>query len=285
MKRDQHAPTVSSSPASTRLRLLDRLRADLARLEGPARAQRAGSLPLGLAAIDARLPGGGLTRGCIHEITGPPAGDAAAAGFAAVLLGRLAADGPVVWIGPRSELYGPGLLELGLDPARLIVVRARDRRGRLWALEEVLRSPGPLAGLAEIDRLDLTQSRRLQLAAEALGVTAFLLRPESALRQASAAFTRWRVQALPGEAPSKEVLPGEAPSKEALLGEPAAPRAISGAARWAPARWQVELVRARTGQTGRWGVEWHAGHWHEIPDPLALAAGPGDRPTPAARRA
>jgi len=267
MKRDQHAPAVSSSPASDRLHLLDRLRVELARLEGPARGRATGSLPLGLAAIDAWLPGGGLARGCLHEIAGPPAGDTAAAGFAAALLGRLAKGGPVVWIGPRSELYGPGLLELGLDPARLIVVRARDRRGRLWALEEVLRSPGPGAGLAEIDQLDLTASRRLQLAAEAQGVTALLLRPERALRQPSAAFTRWRIQALPADAPSGAAL------------------ATAGAGSWAPARWQVELVRARTGRPGQWVVEWRAGDWHEVPDPLALAAEPGDRPAPAARRA
>ena len=264
MKRDQHAPAVSSSPASDRLHLLDRLRVELARLEGPARGRATGSLPLGLAAIDAWLPGGGLARGCLHEIAGPPAGDTAAAGFAAALLGRLAKGGPVVWIGPRSELYGPGLLELGLDPARLIVVRARDRRGRLWALEEVLRSPGPGAGLAEIDQLDLTASRRLQLAAEAQGVTALLLRPERALRQPSAAFTRWRVQALPGDPHATQV---------------------AGTACWAPPRWQVELVRARTGRPGRWVVEWRAGDWHESPDSVALAAAPGNRPAAAARRA
>ena len=60
------------------------------------------------------------------------------------------------------------------------MVRAGPRDARLWALEEALRSPGLTAVLAEVDRLTLTQSRRLQLAAEAKGVTAFLLRPLAA---------------------------------------------------------------------------------------------------------
>ena len=144
--------------------MLERLRARLARLEAVGRSDGA-VLPLGLPGIDRALPGGGLARGCLHELCGAP-DQGAALGFAAVLLGRLMGDGGhVVWIGPRDELFGPGLAELGLAPARLIVVRARARAARLWALEEALRSPGLAAALAEVDQLTLTQSRRLQLAA------------------------------------------------------------------------------------------------------------------------
>ena len=113
-------------------------------------------LPLGLPGIDRALPGGGLTRGCLHELCGAP-DQGAALGFAAVLLGRLMAEGGhVVWIGPRDELFGPGLAELGLPPERLIVVRARPSAIRLWALEEALRSPGLAAALAEVDQLSLS---------------------------------------------------------------------------------------------------------------------------------
>ncbi len=167
--------------------LLDQLRTRLARLDHGDRADRP-ILPFGLAAVDRVLPGGGLARGCLHELCG--ASDrAAAAGFAAALLGRLAADGHALWIGPRDDLYAPGLVAQGLPPERLIVVRAGPRDARLWALEEALRSPGLTAVLAEVDRLTLTQSRRLQLAAEAKGVTAFLLRPLAACDAPSAAPT------------------------------------------------------------------------------------------------
>jgi hypothetical protein len=60
------------------------VQARIARISGgstPAREQP--PLPLGIAPIDAVLPGGGLPRGCLHEIL-PADGSAAAAAFAAV---------------------------------------------------------------------------------------------------------------------------------------------------------------------------------------------------------
>jgi len=226
--------------------LLDRLRAKLARLDHGARIDKP-ILPLGLA-VDRALPGGGLARGCLHELCGAP-DRAAAAGFAAALLGRLAADGHVAWIGPRDDLFAPGLSALGLPPERLIVVRAGPRDARLWALEEALRSPGLVAALAEVDRLTLTQSRRLQLAAEAKGVTAFLLRPLTACDAPCAAVTRWRITALPDTTTPC----------------------------WGPPQWQVELFRCRGGRTGAWSITWREGGFHEIAHTLALATQPGDR--------
>jgi protein ImuA len=234
--------------------LLGQLRARLARLDHTDRIGGVPTLPLGLEAIDRALPGGGLARGCLHELCGEP-DRAAAAGFAAVLLGRLSRDGHTVWIGPRNDLFAPGLSALGLPPERLIVVRVSARDARLWALEEALRSPGLAAVLAEVDRLTLTQSRRLQLAAEAKGVTAFLLRPPAACEAPSAAVTRWRITALPDAAKLE-----------------AAPRL------WGPPRWQIELFRCRGGRTGAWAVAWREGGFHEITGALALAAEPGDRP-------
>ena len=225
----------------------------LARLE-PAAAPAGGVVPLGLAGLDQALPGGGLRRGCLHELHGAPR-QGAALGFATALLARLMAPaGHAVWIGPQSDLYAPGLMALGLAPERLIVVRAR-RRAALWALEEALRSPGLAAALAEVERLDLTASRRLQLAAEARGVTALLLRPPGragAVAGASAATTRWRISALPGAA--------------------GAGRALG------PPVWRVELFRCRGGRTGVWQVGWREEGWHEITDPVPVAADAGDRP-------
>jgi len=239
--------------------LLDQLRARLARLDHGDRAGRP-ILSLGLAAVDRVLPGGGLARGCLHELCGAP-DRAAAAGFTAALLGRLAADGHALWIGPRDDLYVPGLAAQGLSPERLIVVRAGPRDARLWALEEALRSPGLTAVLAEVDRLTLTQSRRLQLAAEAKGVTAFLLRPLAACDAPSAAVTRWRITPLSAAATDD------------------ASRA------WRSPCWRVELVRCRGGRTGAWAIAWREGGFHEITGALALAAEPGDRPDQAPERA
>jgi protein ImuA len=245
---------VDREPTHDRRAVIERLRARLAQLEMLGRSSSA-VVALGLPGIDGVLPGGGLARGCLHELCGAPA-PAAALGFAAALLGRLMADGGhVVWISPRDELFGPGLAELGLAPERLILVRARRREARLWALEEALRSPGLAAALAEIDQLSLTQSRRLQLAAETKGVTALLLRPPGATP--SAAATRWQIAAAPS----------------ATAG---GPRRASGLPHW-----RVDLMRCRGGRTGSWRIAWRGDGWHEVPDPLALAAAPADRPAAA----
>jgi protein ImuA len=249
---------INREPAhADRRAVLERLRARLARLEA---VGRGGSpvVALGLPGIDGVLPGGGLPRGHLHELCGAP-DHGAAVGFAAMLLARLMADGGhVAWIGPRDELFGPGLAELGLAPERLIVVRARARDARLWVLEEALRSPGLAAALAEIDQLSLTQSRRLRLAAEAKGVTALLLRPPGTGAPPSAATTRWWIEAASSEA----------------AGEP---RRVSGRPHW-----RIDLFRCRGGRTGSWRIAWHEDGWHEVPDSLALAAEPADRSAAAA---
>jgi protein ImuA len=243
--------------------VLEQLCARLAQLEAAGR-DGGSVLPLGLPGIDRALPGGGLARGCLHELCGAP-DHGAALGFAAVLLGRLMGNGGhVVWIGPRNELFGPGLAALGLAPERLIVVQARRAAARLWALEEVLRSPGLAAALAEVEQLSLTHSRRLQLAAEAQGVTALLLRPPGAGATPSAAATCWQIEAAPSEA---------AGGRRRASGRP---------------HWRVDLRRCRGGRTGSWRIAWHEDGWHEVPDSFAVAAGSGDRPAaavgPARRR-
>jgi protein ImuA len=244
-------------------------------LEGKSTGEDHGVIPFGLAAIDDHLPAGGLAGGCVHEITdGSNSGSATA--FAAALAGRAQRlhRPPVVWIAPRIDqresLYGPGLAAFGLDPAALIIVRApgHGRNGAaqaLWAMEEALRTPAIGAVCAEIDAVDLTASRRLQLAAEAGGTFGLLLRSplqdganngdNSAIPPAIppiASVTRWRVTAAPSG--------------------PAWPPPLLGATRW-----QVELLRARGGRPHHWLLEWQHDPTDETAGGFALAAASGDR--------
>ena len=119
------------------------LRARIRRMEGGNRGAGAEAVPFGVAAIDCRLPGGGLARGALHEVIAVHAG--AATGFCAALLARLMADhAPALWCTqPRlmeaGDLHGPGLARFGLAPERLMVVRAGRDREVLWVMEEALR--------------------------------------------------------------------------------------------------------------------------------------------------
>ena len=220
---------------------LPELRERIRQIERPAEAIHR-VLPVGIAAIDHALPGGGLARGALHEIMGLGGDEedgALAAAFATGILGQLTAvaDGMVLWCLPRQDLYGPGLAAHRLDPTRVVLVRAARDAEILWAMEEGLRTPGILAVIGEVGTLPAVASRRLQLAAERSGITAFLLRRWRDAGQAArerilpnAATTRWRITALPSRPPREE--PG--------VGCP---------------RWRVELMRCHGGEPACWDVE------------------------------
>jgi protein ImuA len=240
--------------------LLPNLRERVRQIERPVAAAH-GVLPFGIAAIDRALPGGGLARGALHEILGAGGDEedgALAATFAAHLLGGL--TGVVLWCLPRPDLYGPGLAAHGLDPGRVVLVQASRDAEILWAMEEGLRAPGIVAVVGEVGILPAVASRRLQLAAERSGITAFLLRRWREGGQASreralpnAAMTRWRVAALPS-CPMRDE-PGVGQS-----------------------RWRIELLRCRGGEPACWEMPaWE----REVPDAtdhVSLAAALADRP-------
>ncbi len=191
------------------------------------------ALPL-LPQIDALWPEGGLPLGCLHEARsdGSLAGHAVLSAFAGSIGGRL---GLVLWCARRSDahgshLYAPGLVQAGLPAARLLVVTAASDAALLAAMEEGLAHPFLGCVVGEIERLSLTASRRLQLAAEKSGVTAITLRPSPRAAEGGvAAASRWRITT-----------------------HPSAPHAIPEAGK---ARWRLELLQARSGAVGDWIVE------------------------------
>ncbi|WP_241241892.1 ImuA family protein [Sphingobium algorifonticola] len=214
------------------------LKHKIARLERPRPSGICAPASLGHDAIDSAL-GGGLARGHVHEVFAIESADAgSASGFVAALAGRL--KGNIVWLreeaAQRHEgvLHGAGLVEAGLDPARLILGVLSDPLSVLQAAGDVVRCPEIGVAVIELWRqprlLDLTASRRLALAAETSGVTAILLRI-AAQPAPSAAQTRWRVAAA-----ASTPLEANAP------GHPA---------------WEVELLRQRGRPAGGiWHVEW-----------------------------
>ena len=252
-------------PDATRIVLLsptaelDQLRARIRRLEQGRRAETK-TLSIGLPELDAALPEGGLPLGAVHELVAADVSDGAVYGLAAHWLGlaqRREAGKWVLWCGRTEHLYAPGLRLAGLDPMRLVTVRAPRDENALWVLEEALRCRDLAGAVAEIDSLGLAQSRRLQLAAETGGI-GFLLRAPGVAGDlgASAAVTRWRIAALPSAA-------GPAP------GVLAAPR------------WRLELMRCRGGRPASWIVEGEDG----APSGFTLVAAIRDgSPLPARAR-
>ncbi len=257
-------PDPSGRPA---ISAPDELREQIRALERGGVRRPAAVMPLGVEALDRCLPSGGLALGRIHEVVGESRSevrDGAAFGFVSALLARLMrTNGEVLWCprgaNPHGGMPGArGLTQLGLDPARIIVAEARGDTDRLWAMEEGLGCTGLLAVVAELGpprpqarTRDSVSCRRLQLAAEASGVTGILLRPDAG-QPASAAGTpdsRWRVTSAPHAFPWAE---GDGWGEDD----------------WRP-RWHVELLRARNGRPGEAHLIWDPvqGVFH-CPDPF-----------------
>ncbi len=187
---------------------LTALRAKLLTL-GPCAAVSGTLVQTGSPIVDARL-GGGLARAALHELfadDGDYAG--AAAGFALMLGLRARAGKPIIWVredkGERGSgrLYGPGLVELGVDPADMFLVTGRDAAMVLRAGADSVGCGAVGAVVIETwgnaPALNLTASRLLALAAARSGVLTLVLRL-GADPVPSAAATRWRIKAAPSSA-------------------------------------------------------------------------------------
>jgi protein ImuA len=176
-----------------------------------------------------------MAYGALHEVAGGAAGTvdgAAAALFVAGIAGRT--KGKVLWCLSRPDLFAPAIAQAGLHPDRVIYCEADREDDVLASFEEGLSHGGLGAVVGEVVRLPMVASRRLQLAAEKSGSIGLALRrwrrqnEASDYGQPTASTTRWRVSVLPSEA-----LP------------------VAGVGR---ARWLVELMRAKGGESGEWQV-------------------------------
>ncbi len=221
-----------------RRRRLEKLKRHIEKLEQTAPSPAAGAAPVcALGPVTFGL-------GACHEIRAADYRDAPAAqGFSLALAGRIVRETgkPALWVGAAFEAfhaghaYGGGLAGFGLHADDVIFVYPHTVKETLWAAEEAARSPRIGVVLIELMKphklLDLTATRRLQLAAEASGATPILMRCGEAC--ASAARTRWRVAPAMSAADEYDAK---------ASGNP---------------RWRVEVERRRAGGRGRWVLEWN----------------------------
>ena len=183
------------------------------------------------------LPGGGLALGALHEVAGGGNGaidGAAAALFAAGIAART--KGKVLWCVTRQDLFAPALAQAGLRPRPRHLCRSRRRKGRARLFRG---RPAPWRawrgrrrGCAAVDDglAAPAACRRRRPAPSASRSGAGGGRPRrriSASRRRPS--TRWRVSALPST-----------------------PLPVPGVGR---ARWQLELIRCRAGESADFEVE------------------------------
>ena len=215
----------------------------------PSRA--GGEQPVGIIGEGWRLPGtdeSGAKAPTLSELFAVSPRDGGWAGF---LLGQVDRGRPLLWVQERmailesGRVHPPGLGRPGLAFSNLIHVEARDAKAALWAMEEGLRCAAIGAVIGEIwgdpASLDFTATRRLAVAAERHGVTAWLVRL-GGRANLSGARRRWRVASAPS------------------LPHPLNPRAPGAAV------WSAELFRARGAAPGRWVLTHEAGGFHLVAD-------------------
>ncbi len=192
---------------------------------GDAEARR--HVPLGIAAFDAALPGGGLPAGALTEILASETPGGGAWTFAAMAACAAARDGGrVLWVDDGT--FSPvAAAALGLDLERLFLVRPRTASDALWIFEQAIRCRAVAAAVADLRGLSSALARRLQLAAELGQGLALLVRPDREAAVPSAAAVRLRV----------------APAPSVGIGPEGAARTA-----WLPPRaFTVEVLRARGG--------------------------------------
>jgi len=179
------------------------------------------TLPTGHARLDRRLPGGGWPQGAVTEFMAAHPG----LGEFSLLFPALARVGDQgrwlslidpPWIPYPATLHGHGLcLE------HLLLIKTAGQDESLWACEQALRGMPEGIVLSWPKDIRFAALRRLQLAAESQGATAFLFRPASATTLASPAALRLQLDSA-GDATRIRILKcrGHASTRPLVLRQP-----------------------------------------------------------------
>ncbi|WP_417450039.1 ImuA family protein [Kordiimonas sp.] len=199
--------------------------------------------------------------GWAHEIWAQKPDDFTPA-MAYALAGLSSDERPILWVtSPRmvSEHglpYGPGLLRFGIDPARLVIVRAQSRIDALWAVEEGLKSAKLAAVVGEVAGIDLTESRRLSLVTrEVMTRCTLLLRTAKA--PSSASYSRMQLRATTSQPPHfAESTPGEPRLQAGLVKHRGGTRPHETILEWTHAPDTFPLAAPMADRTAQTGEPW-----------------------------
>ena len=214
--------------------ILNRLRQDILPLTGYKQGGKRQTNGVDIKEINSAFPNGQFPLQAVHEfMVDHPQHLAATKGFIAGVASQLLGEkGVIVWVAKHSAVFPPAMNYFNVKAEQLIFIQLSKEADLLWVVEEALKCRGITAVIGELEQLDFTSSRRLQLAVEKSAVTGFIIRQMPKKMQPTACLTRWHIHSLPS-LPMEQGMPG--------VGYP---------------RWEVVLEKVRNGKPGKWEVEW-----------------------------
>ncbi|WP_316814543.1 Error-prone repair protein ImuA [Pedobacter nyackensis] len=235
---------------SSKKEIISQLQKEIHLLQGFKSLRTGTNGNVGLGTIESAFPNSVFPKNAIHEfLTLVPEHAAACNGFIGGILHKLMKDGGAcLWISASRSLFPPSLKLFGVEPDRIIFIDLQREKDVLWAMEEALKCEGLAAVIAEVREISLTASRRLQLAVEKSGVTGLVLRNDANRLSATACVARWQIKPIASQL--EDHMPG--------VGFP---------------RWNVELLKVRNGNPGKWDIEWSAGQFRLITKNISNANG------------
>lgn len=151
-------------------------------------------VPTGFAQLDAELPGGGWPCCSLTELLAPQSGVLEWRLLGPALRSVVANGEQVVLVGPPKHPHLPGLRHEGIDEHSLVWIQAETPAERLWVTEQLVKANATGALLAWLPHARPEQLRRLQVCALGCEAPVFLVRPEAARHEASAAPLRVRAR-------------------------------------------------------------------------------------------
>lgn len=164
---------------------------------GRERPAPADGIPSGWPALDAALPQGGWPAHALSELLLPADG----VGELQLVLPALATlagqDRPVLVVAPPYLPGVAGWSAVGLDMRHVFIVQTCSSTETLWAMEQCLRSAACAAVLGWPQEADDRALRRLQIAADAGRMPAFVFRDRRHAEHASPAALRIELETRP----------------------------------------------------------------------------------------
>jgi protein ImuA len=228
--------------------IFEKLQKEIFSLQGFIAPTQGKNANFGLGSIEDNFPNQTFPTGAVHElISSSPQEAAATTGFMATLLGRLMQRGGVsLWISQKRTLFPPALKFFGVDADSVIFIDVKYAKDLLWMTEEALKCQALSAVIAELTDLDLTASRRLQLAVEQSRVTGLLHRINPRITGNTASAARWKVT------PIASKLDDDMPGIGFFC-------------------WKIQLLKVRNGQAGEWQIQWLSSKFEHL-DKLVVKA-------------